>query len=156
MTVATKSALLAAVEKTAFRASLLMRATTHPDRTAIGTWSVAETANHLSHCYPSFIDAFQGTFSVAAEDVDEHNAEVLAADPERDLDVLADRVEAGSREYLEVAGAFDEVIWSISSRGCSSPRPLSRARCSVRPSSTATTLRKPKGCRGRSNRSTPS
>ncbi len=108
MTTATKSALLTAVEKTAFRASLLLRAATHPERRAIGTWSEAETANHMSHCYPSFIDAFQGTFSVAAEDVDAHNAEVLAADPERDLDVLADRVEAGAVEYLAVAGAFDE------------------------------------------------
>lgn len=108
MTIASKSALLTAVEKTAFRISLLMRAATHPDKNAIGTWSVGETANHMSHCYPSFIDAFQGTFSVAPGDVDPHNEAVLAADPERDLDVLADRVEASVGEYLEVAGRFDE------------------------------------------------
>jgi uncharacterized protein (TIGR03083 family) len=108
MSVATGSALLAAVEKTALRMSLLLRAASHPTKTAIGHWSVAETANHMSHCYSSFIDAFRGTFTVAPEDVDPHNAAVLAADPERDLDVLADRVEAGMRDYLEVAGSVDE------------------------------------------------
>lgn len=108
MTVVTKSAMLAAVEKTAFRASLLLRSATNPQQNAIGTWSVAETANHLAHCYPSFIEAFGGTFDVAPEDVDPHNAETLAKDPERDLDVLADRIEEGAPEYLEVAGSFDE------------------------------------------------
>lgn len=108
MTVATKTALLSAVEKTAYRVSLLLRSGTHPEKRACGFWTVAETANHLSHCYPSFVDAFKGTFTANPEDVDPHNAEVLAADPERDLDVLADRVDAGAREYLEVAGSFDE------------------------------------------------
>ena len=107
MTVATNSALLAAVEKSAYRASLLLRSATKPDKKAIGIWSVAETANHLSHCYPSFIDAFHGTFTAAPEDVDAHNAEALAADPERDLDVLANRIETGMHEYLEIAGKFD-------------------------------------------------
>ncbi len=104
----TKSALLTAVEKTAYRASLLLRAATKPDKKAIGIWNVGETANHLSHCYPAFIDAFHGTFTAAPEDVDAHNAEVLAADPERDLDVLANRIESGMHEYLEIAGKFDE------------------------------------------------
>lgn len=108
MLVATRTPLQTAVEKTAYRVSLLMRAATHPDRNAIGIWSVAETANHLSHCYPSFIAAFEGTFTAAPEEVDPHNAAVLAADPERDLDVLADRVEAGMRDYLDVAGEVDE------------------------------------------------
>ena len=108
MTSATKSALLAAVEKTAYRASLLLRAATKPDKKAIGIWNVAETANHLSHCYPAFIDAFHGTFTAAPEDVDAHNAEVLAEDPERDLDVLANRIETGMHEYLEIAGKFEE------------------------------------------------
>jgi uncharacterized protein (TIGR03083 family) len=108
MSVATKTALLDAVEKTAYRASLLLRAATKPGKKAIGVWTVAETANHLSHCYTSFIDAFRGTLTTAPEDIDAHNAEALAADPERDLDVLADRLEAGMKEYLEVASAVDE------------------------------------------------
>lgn len=108
MNVATRSALLAAVEKTAYRTSLLMRAATHPEKKACGVWSVAETANHIAHGYLAFIDAFRGTLTVAPEEVDEQNAQVLAADPERDLDVLADRVETGVREYLEVADSFDE------------------------------------------------
>ena len=108
MLVATRTPLLTAVEKTAYRASLLMRAAVHPEKKAIGVWSVAETANHLSHCYVAFIDAFQGTFTAAPDEVDAHNAEVLAQDPERDLAVLADRVEAGMHDYLEVAGEVDE------------------------------------------------
>lgn len=108
MTDATGSGLLRAVEKTAHRVSLLMRASCHPERKAIGTWNVGETANHLAHCYPSFIDAFEGRFSVAGEDVDAHNEEVLATDPERDLDALADRVEKDAPRYLAAAGAVSE------------------------------------------------
>ena len=108
MAIDTESALLATVEKTAYRASLLLRSATKPEKRAIGTWTVAETANHLSRCYTSFIDAFEGTFAVAPEDVDSDNAEALAADPERDLDVLADRIEAGMHEYLEAARSVDE------------------------------------------------
>jgi uncharacterized protein (TIGR03083 family) len=108
MSVVTTSPLLSAVEKTAFRVSLLMRAASHPERKAIGFWTVGETANHMSHCYPSFIDVFRGTFSVAPEDVDSHNAEVLAEDPVHDLDVLADRVDVGAPEYLEAAISVGE------------------------------------------------
>ncbi len=108
MTVGTESALLGAIEKTAFRVSLLMRSASHSERKAIGTWTVGETANHLAHCYTSFSDTFEGTFSVAPADVDAHNAEVLAEDPVRDLDVLADRVDADAPKYLEVAGGFDQ------------------------------------------------
>jgi uncharacterized protein (TIGR03083 family) len=108
MLMGTKSALLDAVEKTAFRVSLLMRSAGHPERKAIGTWTVGETANHLAHCYPSFTNVFRGSFAVAPEDVDAHNEEVLADDPVRDLDTLADRVDAGAATYLEVAGAVDQ------------------------------------------------
>ncbi len=104
----TKSALLAAVEKTAFRVSLLMRSAGHPERKAIGTWTVGETANHLAHCYPSFTNVFRGSFAVAPEDVDTHNEEVLADDPVRNLDTLADRVDAEAVKYLEVAGGVDQ------------------------------------------------
>lgn len=104
----TRSALLAAVEKTAFRVSLLLRSAGHPERTAIGTWTVGETANHLAHCYSSFTNVFRGSFAVAPEDVDSHNEEVLADDPVRDLDELADRVDAGAAKYLEIAGGFDQ------------------------------------------------
>jgi hypothetical protein len=45
MTVVTRCELLTAVEKTAFRLSLLMRAATKPIKNAIGIWSVGETAN---------------------------------------------------------------------------------------------------------------
>lgn len=108
MIVATKTPLLTAVEKTAFRMSLLLRAATKPEKKAIGRWTVAETANHMAHCYPSFMDAFRGTFTVGVDEVDAHNDEVLAGDPERDLEVLADRVEKGAREYLALAGGFEE------------------------------------------------
>lgn len=108
MSVATKTDLLAAVEKTSFRLSLLLRSSTHPDKKACGVWSVAETANHVAHCYPAFIEAFLGNLTVAPEEVDAQNAAQLAADTERDLDVLADRLENGMREYLAVAGSVDE------------------------------------------------
>ena len=108
MIVATRSELLTAVEKTAFRLSLLLRAVTKPEKNAIGVWSVAETANHLSHCYPSFVDVFRRGFSVGIDEIDAHSAEVLAEDHERDLDVLADRIETGAREYTGVVASLDE------------------------------------------------
>jgi hypothetical protein len=108
MIVATTTPLLAALEKSAHRVSLLLRSASKPEAKAIGNWSVAETANHLAHCYTSLLDAFHGTFSVGIDEVDDHNDRVLADDAERDLDVLADRVEIGVRNYLEVAGTFDE------------------------------------------------
>jgi uncharacterized damage-inducible protein DinB len=108
MIVETRSELLTAVEKTALRLSLLLRAATKPHKNALGVWSVAETANHLSHCYPAFADVFRGTFSADIDDIDERNIEVVAQDPERDLDALAHRIEAGAGEYTEVAASFDE------------------------------------------------
>jgi uncharacterized protein (TIGR03083 family) len=106
MTVITTPDLLRAVDKTAYRVSLLMRSSCHPEANAIGTWNVGETANHLAHCYSSFIGAFEGTFDAAPGDVDRHNAEALAEDPERDLDVLAERVEKEARRYIDMASAF--------------------------------------------------
>lgn len=99
--------LLRAVDTTAYRASLLLRSASHPDEAAIGTWNVGETANHLSHCYSAFIAPFEGTMDVAPEDIDAHNEEVLADDPVRDLDVLADRIDADAPKYLEAAEAAE-------------------------------------------------
>nr|MDJ0925737.1 hypothetical protein [Acidimicrobiia bacterium] len=67
MTVATTPAVLAAVEKTALRVSLLLRAAIHPEKKACGIWSVAETAAHIVHGYPAFVGAFRGTIDVAPE-----------------------------------------------------------------------------------------
>ncbi|MEN8040932.1 MAG: maleylpyruvate isomerase N-terminal domain-containing protein [Actinomycetota bacterium] len=108
MSTVTTSPLLSAVDKTAHRVSLLMRAANHPEKKAIGFWTVGETANHLAHCYVSFVDAFRGMIDVAPEDIDAHNAEILAEDPERDLDVLADRVDRDAPEYLEAAGSVPQ------------------------------------------------
>lgn len=106
MTPADASALLAAVETTAARVSLLLRAAGHPGRTAVGTWTVGETAAHLAHCYPAFARVFDGAFSVGLYEVDAHNAEVLAEDPERDLDVLADRVDVDAARYVATAATY--------------------------------------------------
>jgi hypothetical protein len=108
MIVVPRSELLTAIEKTALRLSLLLRAATKPTKNAIGIWNVAETANHLAHCYPAFVNPFRGTFSARVDEIDAHNAEALAQDPERDLDVLARRIEAGAEEYVEVAASFEE------------------------------------------------
>jgi uncharacterized protein (TIGR03083 family) len=106
MIVTTKPALLAAVEKSAFRLSLLLRAATKPKKKAIGTWTVAETAAHVAHSYLGFLDGLQGALTTDIDEIDAHNARFLAEDPERDLEVLADRVEAGAREYAQFAGSL--------------------------------------------------
>lgn len=108
MIVETRCELLTAIEKTALRLSLLLRAATKPHKNAIGVWSVAETANHLSQCYPAFAKVFRGAFSMEIDDIDANNVEMVARDPERDLDVLAHRIEAGAGEYTEAAASLDE------------------------------------------------
>jgi Mycothiol maleylpyruvate isomerase N-terminal domain len=77
----------------------------NPGAPAIGIWSVAETAAHLSHSSPSFLDAARGT-AVELEDLSDNAASSVrdvAADPERDLGVLAARIEQGERSLATYA-----------------------------------------------------
>jgi len=105
MVVTSEPAMLTAVKSTAFPP--LLRAATNPNRRAIGTWSVGETAAHVSHSYRGLLEVLKGTLDIRIDEIDAPNEQVLAEDPERDLTVLADRVEAGAREYAEHVASID-------------------------------------------------
>jgi uncharacterized protein (TIGR03083 family) len=47
-------------------------------------------------------------FSMDIDEVDAQNVEVVAGDHERDLDVLADRIETGAGEYTKLVASLDE------------------------------------------------
>jgi hypothetical protein len=78
-------ALCAALTAVRAELSVVMRQITDPSPTAVGSWSIGETAQHLSGSAEYFLAAARGEAS---------NARVLAANPERDPRVLADRFDA--------------------------------------------------------------
>jgi uncharacterized protein (TIGR03083 family) len=72
----------------------MLRRVKDPDRPAIGSWTVGETAAHAAHSPKGFLEAAKGeTTAIALDDVADHNAEFLSDDPERDPHALADRFE---------------------------------------------------------------
>ncbi len=80
-----------------------------PDATvpAIGTWNVGETAAHVASSRPNLLGVAQGTQAPESlEAVAEINDSRLAADPERDLRVLADRIDATGERF----GSFLEAV----------------------------------------------
>lgn len=80
-----------------------------PDATprAIGVWSIGETANHVAGSHVYFLAAARGEATLESlDEVDASNARSLAEDPERDLSVLADRLEAGAKELTGYAGTL--------------------------------------------------
>jgi hypothetical protein len=86
----------------------MLRRVKDPDRPAIGVWTVGETAAHAAHSPEYFLEAAQGTATLAAlDDVADHNAEFLSDHPERDPYVLADRFELNELALTTYAGTLD-------------------------------------------------
>jgi uncharacterized protein (TIGR03083 family) len=89
------------------RVALLLAKVADPHAPAVGVWDVAETMTHLSHSSRAFLSAARGTAD-PPEDLrtsDSGNVAAVAADPERDLGVLAARIRAGERELAAYARA---------------------------------------------------
>lgn len=83
----------------------LLRQVRDPTPRAIGIWSIGETANHVAGSHRYFLAAARGEAALESlDEVDASNARSLAEDPERDLSVLADRLQAGARELAGYAG----------------------------------------------------
>ena len=86
----------------------MLRRVKDPDRPAIGSWTVGETAAHVAHSPGYFLEVAKGeTTPVALDDVAGHNAEFLADDPERDPRALADRFEDGELALLTYVRSLD-------------------------------------------------
>jgi hypothetical protein len=86
----------------------MLRRVKDPDRPAIGTWTVGETAAHAARSPEYFLEAAKGTTAlVALDDVADHTAEFLSDDPERDPHALADRFENNELALTTYVGSLD-------------------------------------------------
>jgi hypothetical protein len=78
-----------------------------PGASAIGVWSVAETATHLALSAPYFLRVAQGQVAAEeVEDLDDNAATTVAAvaaEPERDLGRLAERILSNERRLVDEA-----------------------------------------------------
>lgn len=87
------------------RVAALLRQVPEPDANACGVWSVAETAVHLSQSSSGFLAASRGE-AIELEPVPNDGSfaiDAVAAEPERDLDVLSRRIEWGEQALAAYA-----------------------------------------------------
>jgi uncharacterized protein (TIGR03083 family) len=86
----------AAVADAGARVSALLRSVTHPEAPALGEWGVTDVAVHLSHTVDIVGAMATGADSVATViwDVSKLTTMLVAGETERDLGVLATRVDA--------------------------------------------------------------
>ncbi|HWC31791.1 MAG TPA: maleylpyruvate isomerase family mycothiol-dependent enzyme [Actinomycetota bacterium] len=94
----------------------LLRGTPDRTRTAIGSWSVADVAAHLAllfELYPAIVRG-QPSPVTDLDDLPALSASFLEAYPERDVDVLADKVESAWRGYataVREVGSEQMMTW---------------------------------------------
>ena len=110
----------AAIEAVTLRLTVLLRGVTDPNTHAVGEWSIGEVAAHLSHvCAGELMSASTAGAepgpvigNTRIEGVARFNSENLDADPERDPDVLASRIEDRVVELLEATRGLrgDETV----------------------------------------------
>lgn len=87
----------------------VMRGVADVDAPAIGTWSVRDVMVHLGDALGRRDGLAEGRatpFSSIA-DIGSHNQKMVEADPERDPNVLADRVERSTGRYLDNLDRID-------------------------------------------------
>jgi uncharacterized protein (TIGR03083 family) len=91
------------------RLATLVRGTADPNAPAMGTWSVAELATHLTHVFGVLPGLATGeTASSPLQqfwDLGQVTKDLVADEPERDLAKLADRIEGGFRGFMEASAA---------------------------------------------------
>lgn len=106
------------------RVSALLRSIHDPEHPAVGQWSIGEVAMHLSQAWMGLpglarqdlsqvrgmVPSLAGTAGKSLvrdlDELGEMTTLLVKSDPERDLSVLADRIEARAQEYLsECVGA---------------------------------------------------
>jgi len=91
-----------ALDRASGRFVALLRRGPDPSAPAIGRWTVGETAAHASRSPTYFLAVARGEVADphSLDDVARSNAEVLAADPERDPRVLAARLAPAHEELV--------------------------------------------------------
>jgi SCP-2 sterol transfer family len=102
------AALCDALTAAADRLSAIMRQVTDPSLRAVGTWTIGETAQHVSGAPGYFLAAARGQAELRRLDAaDAGNAHDLAVNPERNPQILADRLGAGEQALAAYARQAD-------------------------------------------------
>jgi uncharacterized protein (TIGR03083 family) len=92
-----------ALELTVERLVELLRTVGHPTAPALGTWNVAEVATHLCHAFevlPAIARGERGSLIAQLAELAGATTALVAEDEERDLAVLADRIETAAKDFL--------------------------------------------------------
>jgi hypothetical protein len=97
------------LEGSSRRFTELLRWVKDPSATAIGHWSIAETAIHLGHLSALFVKIAAGEGSPIKDHLklDEYWAKTLTEDKERDLAEAGRRIEAAIREFVPLVEGKD-------------------------------------------------
>lgn len=105
-----RDAVLDALRSASARYSTLLRSPLDPAANAIGYWSVAEAAAHTTHIYSLYPDLLAGGSSPVADHrkMAETWQKRVTQDPERDLNVLAGRIDEATVSFLE---RVEKVEW---------------------------------------------
>jgi uncharacterized protein (TIGR03083 family) len=86
----------------------VMRQVADPTVSAVGVWSIGETAAHVSGSSRYFLAAARGASSLERlDEVDQSNAHALADDPERDPSRPAERLETCEQALVGFARQVD-------------------------------------------------
>ena len=97
------------------RVTALLRRIGVSPRSAVGEWSTPDVACHLGHAIELDTAAMRGQRVPEVESTPTGtaawNAAMLHADRERDLETLADRIDAGGREFLDLSPSADAIDW---------------------------------------------
>jgi len=100
----------AALGDASTRVADLLRSGIDPTAPALGEWSIAELATHLSHAFdvvPALARRDRASPLGELRELSGQTATWVANDPERDLGVLATRIETRAAEFLSATAAGD-------------------------------------------------
>ena len=90
------------------RLSVIMRQVMDASPTAVGTWTIGETAQHVSGSAEYLLAAARGQAELERiDEVEASNARALADNPERDPRILADRFNRGEEALVAYARKVD-------------------------------------------------
>jgi uncharacterized protein (TIGR03083 family) len=98
-----KDEAVAVLEQTSAALVRAIRGIRNPDVPAVGTWTVRDVAAHLGDAFEVHQKVVRGDNAPidTMDQIAEVNQRMIDANPERDVDVLADRVESATNVYVE-------------------------------------------------------
>jgi len=100
----------AAVAASARRLTALLRGVAHPSAPALGEWNLTDVAVHISHTVDGITGLVRHSGSLVQDvwELSTLTGVMLAGETERDLGVIADRIEVSVGTFLEEMDASQE------------------------------------------------